>query len=67
MDKKEKEKIRYDLKQAAKRLGFGDFTLRRKVYAGEIAHYRPTPNGKIWFFEEQLLEFEKRHTIPATV
>lgn len=62
---KEKERKRYTLKEAASRLGFGDLTLRRKVLKGEISHYRPTPNGTIWFFEEHLQEFEKRHTFVA--
>jgi hypothetical protein len=65
--KQQQNKKRFDLKQAARRLGIGEFTLRRKVYAREIGHYRPTENGKIWFFEDQLLEFEKRRTIPAAV
>lgn len=63
--KENDEKKLYDLKQAAARLGMGDLNLRRKVLKGEISHYRPTPNGKIWFFEEHLQEFEKRRTFVA--
>ena len=60
-----KEKTRYSLKEAAKRLGISEFTLRRKIYATEISHYRPTPGGRIWFFEEHLSEFENRRTFLA--
>ncbi len=55
----------FSLKQAAERLGFSTLTLRRKVKNGEIAHYRPTPGGKIMFTDEHLRDFEKRRTFDA--
>ncbi len=56
---------RYNLEQAAKKLGFSAILLRRKVNNGEISHYRPTPRGRIMFTDEQLTEFEKRRTFEA--
>jgi len=58
---------RYDVKAAAKRLGLGTFTLRRKVRQGEIAHYRPSRRGPIYFSEAQLADFEQRHTFEPKV
>ena len=61
MEKKESVK-RFDVKEAAERLGLGTFTLRRKVRSGEISHYRPSRRGPIFFFEDHLLDFERKHT-----
>ena len=60
--KSEQRLVRYDLRQAAEKLGFSPLTLRRKVKNGEIAHYRPTPGGKIMFTDEHLRDFEQRRT-----
>ncbi|MDQ6786712.1 MAG: excisionase family DNA-binding protein [Acidobacteriota bacterium] len=61
--KKDNTKIvHFNLEQAAERLGFSTLTLRRKVKSGEVSYYRPTTRGKILFTEQQLSEFEKRHT-----
>jgi excisionase family DNA binding protein len=56
---------RLNITQAASRLGVSVMTLRRKVYSGEITYYRPSANGRIMFTEEQLREFEQRHTVEA--
>ena len=54
---------KYNITQAARRLGMSVIALRRVVLRGEIAHYRPFGEGrKIMFSEEALREFELRHT-----
>ena len=58
--------VRFNLEQAAERLGFSALTLRRKVKSGEVSYYRPTQRGRIMFTEQQLSEFEKRRTYEAT-
>ncbi len=64
--KDENTKIeRFNLEQAANRLGFSALTLRRKVKSGEVSYYRPTHRGRIMFTEQQLSEFEKRRTFEA--
>lgn len=54
---------KYNITQAANRLGMSVIALRRVVLRGEITHYRPFGEGrKIMFSEEALREFEIRHT-----
>jgi excisionase family DNA binding protein len=57
---------KYNITQAARRLGMSVIALRRVVLRGEITHYRPFGEGrKIMFSEEALREYELRHTRPS--
>lgn len=57
---------RYNITEAAQRLGVAEITLRRKVWQGKIACYRPSGlGGRILFWEQHLREFEQRHTHKA--
>lgn len=57
---------RFNIEQAAQRLGLAVITLRRKIAQGVITCYRPSGLGrKILFAEEHLREFEERHTFRA--
>jgi excisionase family DNA binding protein len=55
------ETKKYDVKEAAARLGVQPLTLRRMIKAREIGFYRPRARGPIFFFETHLQDFERRH------
>ncbi len=69
MDKKELEQGEQqnciDLDEAAAQINVSPTSLRRKVKNGEISHYRPSENGKIYFTAEHLREFKNRRTFEA--
>lgn len=53
---------RFDVFEAAERLGIAPFTLRRKARERQIAHFRASPRGKIFFSEQHLADFEQINT-----
>lgn len=66
-EKRRTQQTKINLEQAADRIGISASSLRRKVQNGEISHYRPSNNGKIYFTENHLEEFEQRRTFTAKV
>jgi excisionase family DNA binding protein len=58
-------KKRIELSEAAARLGLKAHTLRRYANDGSITYFRPAGNGKIYFDEKDLKEFEEKSTFVA--
>lgn len=62
------ETRKFNIHEAAERLGVSTITLRRILRRNEISCFRPTGRGagrKLLFSEAHLKDFEQRHTFES--